>query len=344
MVLLTCAGPLEVLLSQTPILVGLVCNRLLLRRPYHWTAWLGALLVLSSSVARMVSSQAEFSSWDVMFALGYAPLGVIAPVYEIAYDPTIRGSDARTITPSLQLLCTNAALSVWLLIFSPIFGVMPQGVNPWPQVRDGAPAVGCVAGWPQVQLASLHRAPQMPDAMACILGRQPQGTGDCPNAIAIFVPMIAIVALQLHSQALLSGHESGAWANLVTGASPFGADIIFPFLPGLYYQKVLAWDALGVALALIGLGVFVYGEKLGAATPARQRWRIRRDAVSCMRWLIAGSVPTREEVEDDMAGDSGKGAPAVEVTAGGVGSNGRGLGGTARHAEHAPLLLNGDPH
>jgi hypothetical protein len=192
----------------------------------------------------------------------------------------------------------------------------------------------------------------MPDAMACIMGRQVQGSGDCANAIAIFVPMIAIVALQLHSQALLSGHESGAWANLVTGASPFGADLIFPFLPGLYYQTVLAWDALGVALALAGLAVFVYGEKLAAAMPSRQRWRIRRDAVPCMRWLIAGSVPTQEELSDGGAADghwpvaqgagAGKGALSlVGVTV----SEPRDGGATGVvGAEHAPLLLNGDHH
>lgn len=164
-------------------------------------------------------------------------------------------------------------LTVWLMIGSPLLGKM-TGVDPWGT---------------------------MTAATECVFMGVDQAGNDCPHAAIVLVLMILVTSLQMHSIALLSGYESGSWANLITGVSPFGADLIFPFLPGAYKQAVSPWDGAGVALAVCGLFVYLYGENRMEKDPARQAWRPWKDPWGFVRWIIPDTAAySGLELDDDV--------------------------------------------
>lgn len=86
-------GPIEVLCTQMPVMLGLVFNRVLLRKTYSWFSWLGGFLVLVAScvsIFRMLADKDAAGTtnlgWAVVYLIGNAPLGIMAPLWEMTCE------------------------------------------------------------------------------------------------------------------------------------------------------------------------------------------------------------------------------------------------------------------
>lgn len=228
-------GPVQVVLSQTPIAAAVVVSSLVWHEQYDRLSWMGCLAVtigclLAGVVPHILNTrsaqQAEASVGNAfLYVLGSLPLGIIPLLYERYFRRRLLQSLART---SIYLLFC-------ILLMFPTF---------WAAAGDSP-------------VAALEK---MKSALLC----SAESRDECTLGTLALIGSGVCAALNVHAQARMSVNRTGTLAAMAMALSPFLADLIFAlrFLMGRHYREVASlWSVLGALLAAFGVSLFTFREQ-----------------------------------------------------------------------------------
>lgn len=244
-------GPIQALLSQTPILITVIMSRIIMGKTYSKWTWLGAIIVFLSAIAVVFMENKLKSSVGIkpilLFLLGNIPLGFLPLGFEAFHKA--KGADGKRITVELRLLVTNIFLILWLVAFIPLFSLF--GSPPFKDINANFSA-----------------------AFRCVFTGEGGIYKDnqCDVAGPVLLATVVVAAAQQHSQVLLSRFKTGVFAQLALSVAPYAADLIYPFsiFMGPFADAVSKWDGLGAGLGVIGVGIYIYFENKDKKTG---RWK-----------------------------------------------------------------------
>lgn len=235
------SGPVQVLISQTPILFAILFSAIIYRRNYGY-GYFGIFLVIVALVLQGLLEDKNKGNkvpwgWYLVFFLGNFPNAIWAVAFE-GFHKAKSPIDNQYNTMELRMLWTNLWLVFILFFFIPLFGVLNQ-----PSFSNFFPDF-----W---------------TATVCVFtGSGGYPNDDCKNARWILFLTIPIASLQAHSQVILSRDDTGLFAILALPLATFAADLIFPFkfFMGKYVDTISYWDGISAIICFTGVIIFSISE------------------------------------------------------------------------------------